>query len=161
MRTILSIVFDVRDPLGQQPQRLQSERPVAAIHEKAGTVGGPDRVLTHRLARCLRELQRTLIRKRSRHDLQQTHQRRRIEEVHAHDALGPVHRRRDRRDRQRRGVARQHALGPDDPREAGEQLALQLHSLWRGLDHQVALGHIRELGDRLDPAGCRLRVLLP
>ncbi len=42
--------LDVRDPLLQQAQRLQPERPVAAVDEKARAVMGANHCLAHRLA---------------------------------------------------------------------------------------------------------------
>ena len=43
-------LLDGRDALAEQPQRLQPERPVAAVHEEARAVGGEDHALAHRLA---------------------------------------------------------------------------------------------------------------
>ena len=45
-----------------EPQRLERERPVAAVHEEAGAVGGVDHVLAHRLAGRARARQRRLAR---------------------------------------------------------------------------------------------------
>ena len=43
-------LLERRDPLLQQPQRLEPERAVAAVDEEARAVGGVDHVLAHRLA---------------------------------------------------------------------------------------------------------------
>ena len=91
--------------------------------------------------------------------LEQAHDRRRIEEVHADDPLGALGSRGDRRDQQRRGVARQHALvGDDAVRQPREQLVLELQALGRRLDHQLARGKILERGSRLQPVASRRRL---
>ena len=86
-------------------------------------------------------------------DLQQRHHRRRVEEVHADDALGVRQRRRDRGHEQRRGVGRQHAAVRHVARDLGEQLALELKRLGRGLDHELALGQAGRLAHRLEVGG--------
>ncbi len=59
-------------------------------------------------------------------DLDQPHQRRRVEEVHADDSLGAGCVDCDCGDRQRGGVAGEDRLRPADPGEIGEEPALQL-----------------------------------
>ena len=79
-------------------QRLEAERPAAAVDEEARAVGGVDDALAHRLAGRARDAParaRRTARRRS--TSTQLHHRRRVEEVHADDALGP--RRRARRSR--------------------------------------------------------------
>ena len=74
-------------------------------------------------------------------DLEQPHQRRRVEEVHADDALGPRRGGGDRGDRQRGGVASPaRSRGRRSRASAREQLALELERLGRRLDHQLARG---------------------
>ena len=80
------------------------------------------------------------------HDLDERHQRRRVEEVHADDALG-------------RDVAAAIAVtdsadvlvarivsAPADPLELGEERLLRLELLDDRLDHEVAVGEVGELG---------------
>ena len=76
--------------------------------------------------------------------LQQRHQRRRVEEVHAHHSLGMLGGGRERGHQQRRRVAGQHAVGGDDLREPGEQLVLELDALGGGLDDDLAAGELLE-----------------
>ena len=72
-------------------------------------------------------------------DLDERHQRSRVEEVHADDALRPCRRRRDLGHRQRRCVRRQHRVGTADPVELGEELPLRLELLDDRLDHELAV----------------------
>ena len=87
-------------------------------------------------------------------DLDQLHRRHRVHEVHADEALGPVGDRRQPGDRDRGGVA-----GDDRARAAGsgsrlgEDLALELLVLGRGLDHQVAVARTARMPSPVrDPA---------
>ena len=92
------------------------------------------------------------------HDLDERHQRRRVEEVHADDALGPGRRGRDLGHRERRGVGREDRVGPADPVELGEELALRLELLDDRLDHEVAVGERLELGRRRQPRNGRVAI---
>ena len=79
-------------------------------------------------------------------DLDERHQRRRVEEVHADDALRAGRRGRDLGHRERRGVRREDRVGSADPVELGEERALRLELLDDRLDHEVAVGERLELG---------------
>ena len=70
------------------------ERPVAAVDEEAGAVGGVDHVLAHRLAGRAGARERRLAERSPATTSTQPHHRRRVEEVHADDALGAAARRR-------------------------------------------------------------------
>ena len=95
------------------------------------------------------------------HDLDERHQRRRVEEVHADDALRPRRGGRDLGDGERRGVRREHGVGPADPVELGEELPLRLELLDDRLDHEVAVGEVVELGRQRQPPDRRVaRALL-
>ena len=85
-------------------------------------------------------------------DLDERKQRRRIEEVHADDALGMLGRLGDLADGDRRGVRGEDRLRRDEPVELGEGLALRLELLDDRLDHEIAVGEIRELGRERQPA---------
>ena len=84
-------------------------------------------------------------------DLDQPHQRHRIEEVHAADALGVLALRRDRGDRERGGVRRDDGLGPDQLVELGEQRLLGVEPLDDGLDDDVGLADVLDV---LRPRRC-------
>jgi hypothetical protein len=79
--------------------------------------------------------------------------------VHADDPLRPVPAVRDRGDRERGGVGRQHSIIAGDGAEAVEQLAFQLQVLGSGLDDQVAVRQAAELAGRGQPAQSRHRLL--
>ena len=99
-------------------------------------------------------------------DLDEREQRRGIEEVHADDPLGMLGRLGDLPDGDRRRVRGQDCLRPNDAVELGEGLPLRLELLDDRLDHQIAVGEIRELGRERQPAdrgvallGCHLPLL--
>ncbi|ESS38961.1 hypothetical protein P355_4465 [Burkholderia cenocepacia KC-01] len=77
--------------------------------------------------------------------LDERHQRRRIEEMQAGDALRHAQPGRDRRDRDRRRVGRQHAGVIDMTFEGREDLALHVEPFGRRLDDQRGA---REIGQR-------------
>ena len=107
----------------------------------------------------MRDGQGTLAGLRPGDHLEQAHDRRGIEEVHAHHAL-PVRRGdRYRGDEQRGGVAREHAVRVDDLREQAEQLVLEREALRDGLDDQLAGCERLELGRGGDALGGLVRLL--
>src|SRR4051794_11820594 len=117
--------LDVGDALLQESQRLEAERPVAAVDQEARAVGGVDDALAHRLAGGARDLQRLVGRLQRGDDLQQLHERRRVEEVHADDAAGVGGRAGDGGDGDRGRVRGQN--GPARVlAEPAEDLALEL-----------------------------------
>ena len=82
------------------------------------------------------------------HDLDERHERRRVEEVHADDALRRGRRGRDLGHRERGRVRREHRIGTADARELGEELLLGGELLDDRLDDEVAVGEIGELSRR-------------
>ena len=130
------------DPVAQQAQRLERERARHAVGHEADRVGGADRLAAHRLGHLAGDRQRLLGGLVAGDHLHQAHQRRRVEEVHAADALGPLHPGGDRGHRERGGVGGQDRLGSADAGELREQLALQLQVLGSSLDHQLAAGQV-------------------
>ena len=148
-------------PLLEQPQRLPAEGPCAAVDEESRPVGRDDHLLAHRLACGARHLEGTLAGLVGPDQLEQAHQGRRVEEVHADHVLGPRGHAGERRDRDRGGVGGEHRVGAHDPREALEERALEVGALGRGLDHELARRELLERGDRLEaPRGVRARAPL-
>ena len=103
----------------KQPQRLRRERAAAAVDQEAGAVGRDDHVACPSpRRRCARQLERPVAALLRANHLEQLHQRRRVEEVHADHVLGPRGRARERRDRDRRGVGGQHRVVAAHQRQA-------------------------------------------
>ena len=71
------------------------------------------------------------------HDLDQLHDRRRVEEVHPDDLARPPGDHRELGDRQARGVGRQDRVRRADLVQLREDLGLELHALGHGLDDQL------------------------
>ena len=128
------------------------ERDQDAVDDEARRVVAADRRLPDPLAERERRLERLVGSQLGANDLDERHQRRRVEEVHADDPLGPCRRGGDLGDGERRGVRREHGVGPADPVELGEELALRLQLLDDRLDHEVAVGEVVELGGQGQPA---------
>jgi hypothetical protein len=128
----------VGDPLLEATQRLGGEGPAAAVDEEARPVGGEDDVLAHRRADLAGEPERAVAGLIGADQLEQPHQRRRIEEVHPDNVLWPLRRARKRCYRDRRRVGREDRVAAADLRQLGEQLALELEPLRRRLDREVA-----------------------
>ena len=138
------------DPLAEHPQRLEGERAGAAVGDEADRVAGADRRAAHRLGHRGGGVERVLRALVAGDDLDQLHPGRRVEEVHADDPRRGSRPRGDRGDRERGGVGGEHGVGAADRLELGEQLALQVEALGRGLDHEGAAGEALELGRRGD-----------
>ena len=80
------------------------------------------------------------------HDLDQRHDRDRVEEVEADEALGVLQLRADLVDRQRRGVGREDRVVGDVLLDLGEDLLLDAELLEHGLDDPVAVGEVGLVG---------------
>jgi hypothetical protein len=84
-------------------------------------------------------------------DLDERHQRGRVEEVHPDDPLGGRRRGGDLRHGQGGGVRREDGVRAADPLQLGEERALRVELLDDRLDHEVAVGKRREVGRGLEP----------
>jgi hypothetical protein len=95
------------------------------------------------------------------HDLDERHQRRRVEEVHPDRALRAFEHGCDLGDRERRRVRREHRAVAHDRFEGAKELVLDGEILERRFDHDVAIGEIRELGRQAEARHrCVARTLL-
>ena len=94
------------------------------------------------------------------HDLHQRKDRRGIEEVHAEDALRVLRRFRDLGHGEGRRVRGQDRIRPSQAVQLAEHLALEVELLQHGLDHEVAVGEIRELGRQAQPGQRRVPLSL-
>ena len=142
IRTIRSIwsCVAIRSPSRRSASSVNGR--AHAVGDEADRVGGANRLAAHRLGHLAGDRQRLLGGLVAGDHLDQAHQRGRVEEVHAADALGPLHPGGDRGHRERGGVGGQDRLGSADAGEPREQLALQLQVLGRSLDHQLAAGQV-------------------
>jgi hypothetical protein len=92
------------------------------------------------------------------HDLDQLHDRRGVEEVHADDLARPPGDHRELGDRQARGVGRQDRVRRADLVQLGEDLGLELHALGHGLDDQLGRGEVLQGRGEADPLEERVAV---
>ena len=93
-------------------------------------------------------------------DLDQRHQRRRVEEVHADDALRPRRRRGDLGHREGRRIGGEDRVGAADPVQVREERALRLDLLDDRLDDEVAPRERVEIGGRRETTDRRIALVL-
>ena len=119
---------------------------------KPGRVVAADRMLAELLAERVRRLERLVGRQLRADDLDERHQRRRVEEVHADDALrASTSRPRSPSPRARRCSSRARRLPRQMPLELGEERLLRRELLDDRLDHEVAVGEVGEVGRQREP----------
>ena len=139
-------ILDAHARLVEHAHAVVEERDQDPVDDETRRVVAADRVLAEPLAERVRGLEGLVAGALGADDLDERHQRRRVEEVHADDAL-----------RRRRSPPR--SPSPRAPRcssrarrpaadalQLGEQLALRLELLDDRLDHEVAAGEAGELG---------------
>ena len=149
---------EVGDAFGKDAQRFGHEGAAGVVDDEAGRVLAADR----RVAEALRELGERIghpaLGQHAVDHLDDLHHRHGVEEVVAGDTARALADGGHRRDRERRGVAREDAGVADDALELGEERALGAQVLDDRLDHQVAGRERPEPRHHLDAAGDRLRV---
>ena len=136
---------DARLPGFEHRQRFERERPVDAIDDEARRVLGHDRRLAPALHQRDRPLHRIGVRLRRANDLDERHQRGRVEEMEPEHVLRPAGRDRDRGHRQRARVRRQERVRRRLPVERTEDRPLEVEVLDRRLD-----GDVGRRGDRVE-----------
>jgi hypothetical protein len=94
-------------------------------------------------------------------DLDERHQRRRVEEVHADDALRAGRRGRDLGHREGRGVGSEDRVGPAEPVELREEGTLGHELLHDRLDHEVTLRKHLDLRRDAETGNGRVAIFLP
>ncbi|MNK96383.1 hypothetical protein D3C87_1166610 [compost metagenome] len=126
------------------------------VHATAGVVDDESRhvLAAHRrVTHAARQLHQLVtdggVARQAVDDLDHLHQRHRVEEVVAHHAARVPGAHGDGRDRQRRGVRRDHRVFPDDGFQLGDQVALDLELLHDGFQHHVAAGQVFQRVARL------------
>ena len=148
-----------RDPLVEEPDALVQRRHEDAVDDEPGRVVRAHGLLARLLGPLKGSVQRLVGARLGPDDLHEREQRRRVEEVHADDALGMLGRLGDRVDRDRGRVRGENCVRPDDAVELGEDLALRLELLDDRLDHEVALREVGELGREAQPPERRVTLL--
>ena len=151
--------LDVGHALLQELERLEAEGPVAAVDQEPGAVGGVDDLLAHRPPGRAGDLERLGRGVDAGDDLDEAHDGRGVEEVHADHAPGVGRRAGDRGDRDRGGVGREHGARRDLA-QGREELALELEALGRGLDDEPRLRQVGQLGRGRDLARLALQAAL-
>ena len=116
------------------------------VDDEAGRVEAANRLLADALGEGEGRVDGGLVGALGPHDLDQRHQRRRVEEVHADDPLGMRRDGRDLGDRQRGGVRGEDRVRRGRRLELAEELLLDGEILEDGLDHEVAAGEVGDLG---------------
>ncbi len=120
------------------------------VDDEARNLGAGDRLLANRLGEGDGGgdgLRRGLL---ALDDLDQRHDRGRVEVVEADDLLRPQRRFADLGDRQRRGVRRQDRVAGRGGVELGEHGLLDLDLLRHGLDHEIDVAEVRVGGRAVD-----------
>ena len=141
-----------RDPgLVEHAHAVVQQRDQHTVDDEAGRVGAADRRLAELRAEGEGGLEDVVRRSFCTNDLDEGHQWRRVEEVHADRALRPLEHRGDCGHRQRRGVRREDRVVANDGLEHLEQLVLDREILVRGFDHDVAVPEVRERGRERQP----------
>ncbi len=121
-----------------------------AVDDEAGGVGRDDGVLAQLLGGRHRGTEGDVGRLRGLHDLDERHDRDRVEEVEADDPLGVLQFRADLLDGQRRRVGREDRLGGDVLLDVGEHLLLDAELFEDRLDDPVAVGEVGLVGRAVD-----------
>ena len=137
-----------RDAFHQAVDRFVDHRHQHAVADEAGIVVGFHRRLVERARAFHDRLGRGIRGLLAADDLDELHQRHRIHEVHADHAIGALGDGGDLSDRDRTGVRSQdrarRALGV----ELREDLLLEVGALADGLDHEIDIEDVFELGAR-------------
>src|SRR6266571_4745251 len=130
-------VFDARDALLEEVERLVHHRHEEAIHDESRGFLHLDGVLAEFRAQALDEGYRLIRRLGAADHLDQFHDRRGVEEVHPHHPVRPLRRVRHLRDAQGRRIRGEHDLGRAEAVELGVERLLHLHLLKDRLDDDL------------------------
>src|SRR5690606_23323202 len=142
-------ILRLRHALAQDAHRL-AEAAAAVIDDEAGRVAATHGHPALPLAEHHQRVADPLLGRDGVDDLDQLHQRDRVEIVQTRDASLVLAGCRDLRHRQRRGVTGQDGVGPADAIEFREDLLLHVQLLDDRLDHHVAVGQRLQAVDYLD-----------
>ena len=145
-------IMEPGDTLGNDPQRLGAETAPGMVDDEARRIAADDGMVPHAPGDRGQGIGDPALGQDAVDDLDDLHQRHRVEEVKAGDAPGQAAFGGDGGDRERRGVGRQHAIVGDDAFQLGEQGALDRQVLEHRLDDDMAGGQRGvPAADDLDP----------
>ncbi len=142
--------------LVEDAQAVVQKRNQDTVDDEAGRVVAANDLLAEAGAHDRRRLHRVLRGELRLDDLDERHQRRRIEEVHADDALGPGRGGRDLGHRERRCVGRKNRVGAAEPIEVCEEGTLGLELLHDRLDDEIAVRERLEVRRDREASGRRV-----
>ena len=145
-------VGKARDAFMNEMRCLQREAAAHLVHEKARRIREPHRLARHAPADDHERLGHPVFGQKTVDHFDELHQRHRIEEMKAAEALRCFELGCDSRHRQRRRVRGEYAIGRDDVFELREKLALRLEVFHDGFDHDMARLEVGKPIDDLDAA---------
>src|SRR5690606_36517114 len=152
-------VLRARDAALEHADGFDAEDHAEAAGREAREVFDDDRLLADARRERARRLDGRVGRAQAAHDLEELHQRDRVEEVEPDDPRRVAARRRDLGHAQRRGVGAEDRVLRRVLSEQGEGLDLQLHALGDRLDDQIRVGDRRlELGRGVDARPRRVTI---
>ena len=122
------------------------------VGDEAGPVADDHGLLAEALGEIAHRRRELVVGEQRRDDLDELQDGRRVEEVHADDALRVLGRRGDLGEREAGGVGGEHGVLTDDVVELAEDVALDLQALRDGLDHEVGVLEVGQLVGPGDPA---------
>ncbi|MDR9060055.1 hypothetical protein FEP39_05166 [Burkholderia multivorans] len=135
-----------RDPFREHEERFVDHRHENPVHDEAGRVPHADRRLVETLGQRTHGRRGRIARLQPADDLDERHQRHRVEEMHADETRRIGEQRRERGNRDRRRVRRNDRVGPCDRFDLLQNAALQLDVFGCGLDHDVDRRELRVIG---------------
>ena len=148
-----------REPRLEHPDRREHVGHEQEVHDEAGAVLRADDPLAEPTGdELLHSVRRVLARHDRRDELDQVLHRHRVEEVEPEHVLGTAGRHRELHDRDRRRVRRQDrvVVAFEDLVDVREQIELLVERLDDGLDDELTVAEVAEVGGERDPAEHRV-----
>ena len=131
--------FDVAHPFIERVDRLVDHRQQNSVDDERGEILRHGDGLAELCHVLLGRVERRVIGGDAADELDQLHERHRIHEMDADEALRPVGRGGEPRDRDRRRIAADDGVGLEQRADAGEDRALDLFLLGRCLNDEIAI----------------------
>ena len=145
-------ILPTGEALLQHANRVEEVRGKQVIDDEAGAILAHDHALAEPLPDRPGGLERLVGGRQGADELEQPHDRHRIEEVGADHPVWPACRDGELDDRDRAGIAGQDRFRATDAVELREGFLLDLQVFGGGLDHQLTVGQVLELGRAVESA---------